>query len=212
MAVTKEVPMKTKQFNTKFLVELALMVAIIIVMSLTPLGYIKLPGLSITFLTVPVAVGAIVLGPVGGAVCGAAFGFTSLYQAMNGSSAFAAALLGINPFGTVFLTIVPRILEGLLTALIFKALHSNKKIQKISYYIASLCCPLLNTLLFMTTLVVIFYQTDVIQNMVEKLGSSNPFTFVVAFVGIQGLIEAIVCFIIASILSRVLYPIVKKNQ
>ena len=31
--------------NTKFLVELALMVAIIIVMALTPLGYIKTPGL-----------------------------------------------------------------------------------------------------------------------------------------------------------------------
>ena len=34
--------------NTKFLVELALMIAIIIVMALTPLGYIKTPGLSAT--------------------------------------------------------------------------------------------------------------------------------------------------------------------
>ena len=50
------------KFNTKYMVELALMVAVILVMSLTPLGYIRTPGLSITLLTVPVAVGAIILG------------------------------------------------------------------------------------------------------------------------------------------------------
>lgn len=204
--------MKTKQFNTKFFVELALMIAIIIIMSFTPLGYIRLPGLSITFLTVPVAVGAIVLGPMGGLICGAAFGLTSFYQALTGGSAFTATLLGINPLGTVFLTIIPRTLEGLLTGLIFKALHNNKKIQKISYYIAAFCCPVLNTLLFMSSLVVIFYHTEYIQGMVTKFGAANPFLFVIAFVGIQGVIEAGVCFVMASIISRVLYPIVKKDQ
>ena len=44
------------KFNTKYMVELALMVAVILVMSFTPLGYIRTPGLSITLLTVPVAV------------------------------------------------------------------------------------------------------------------------------------------------------------
>ena len=52
------------------MVELAAMIAIIIIMAFTPLGYIKLPGLTITFLTIPVAVGAIILGPVGGLICG----------------------------------------------------------------------------------------------------------------------------------------------
>ena len=61
-----------KNFDTKFMVELALMIAIIIIMSLTPLGYIRTPGLSITLLTVPVAVGAVLLGPTGGAICGLA--------------------------------------------------------------------------------------------------------------------------------------------
>ena len=62
--------------RTKFMVELALMVAIIFVMAFTPLGYFQTMGLSITFLTVPVAVGAIILGPKGGAICGLAFGIT----------------------------------------------------------------------------------------------------------------------------------------
>jgi len=63
--------------KTKFLTQLGLMIAVIIVMSLTPLGYIKTPGLTITLLTVPVAIGAMLLGPVGGLVCGLTFGLTS---------------------------------------------------------------------------------------------------------------------------------------
>lgn len=198
-----------KKFSTKFMVELAMMIAIIIVMSLTPLGYIKLPGLVITFLTVPVAAGAIILGPVGGIVCGATFGLTSLYQAVSGGSAFTAMLFSINPVGTIFLTLVPRILEGWLTAIIFNFLHKNIKTQKISYYIASFSCPVLNTILFMSSLVVIFYNTPYIQTFVTNLGVSNPFTFVIAFVGVQGAIEAAVCFIVASLLTRSLYKVLK---
>ena len=145
------------KFNTKYMVELALMVAVILVMSLTPLGYIRTPGLSITLLTVPVAVGAIILGPVGGLICGLTFGLTSFYQCFVGG-AMGTVLLGINPFGTFVTTVVTRTLEGFLTGLIFKGLHSINGVKKFSYYIASLCCPLLNTLLFMSSLVLFFYN------------------------------------------------------
>jgi len=185
-----------KTFTTKYMVELAAMIAIIIIMAFTPLGYIKLPGLTITFLTIPVAVGAIILGPVGGLICGLTFGLTSLYQAVTGGSVFTFALFT---------------LEGLLTGLIFKGLHNIRSVQKVSYYIASLACPLLNTLLFMSTLVALFYRTDFIQTYVTKFAASNPFTFVIAFVGTQGAIEAVVCFVVASILSRTLYAVLVKN-
>lgn len=187
--------------HTLYMVELALMVAIIFVMAFTPLGYLRTPGLSITFLTVPVAVGAIILGPKGGAVCGLAFGITSFIQAFGGG-AFATMLFSISPIGTAFTCIVPRILEGWLCGLVFEA---AKKISKNGSYItASLACPLLNTLFFMSALVLIFYHTDYIQGFVETLGVSNPFMFVVAFVGVQGLIEAVACTVIASVVSRTL--------
>lgn len=187
------------------------MVAVILVMSLTPLGYIRTPGLSITLLTVPVAVGAIILGPVGGLICGLAFGLTSFYQCFVGG-AMGTVLLGINPFGTFVTTVVTRTLEGFLTGLIFKGLHSIKGVKKFSYYIASLCCPLLNTLLFMSSLVLFFYNTDYVQAFVTALGAKNPLIFVALFVGVQGLIEAGICFIVASVVSRALYAALKLNQ
>ncbi len=51
-----------KRSSTLYMVELAMMIAIILLMSFTPLGYLRTPGLSITLLTIPVAVGAIILG------------------------------------------------------------------------------------------------------------------------------------------------------
>lgn len=193
------------------MVELAMMIAIILLMSFTPLGYIRTPGLSVTLLTIPVAVGAIILGPKGGAVCGLAFGATSFYMALNGSSAFAAMLLSINPVGTFITCVVARILEGWLTGLIFAALYKNPSVKKVSYYIASLACPLLNTLFFMGFLCIFFYNTEYIQGIASGLGVGNPILFVAAFVGIQGLIEAGICFVIGSIVSRALFSALKRS-
>lgn len=192
--------------NTRYMVELALMIAIIFIMAFTPLGYLRTPGLSITFLTVPVAVGAMILGPKGGAVCGLAFGITSLMQCF-GTSAFGAMLLGINPFGTAFTCIVPRVLEGLLCGLIFQAVRAKKK--NLAYFIGGLSCPVLNTILYMSSLVLFFYNTDYIQGFVDTLGVSNPFTFVVAFVGAQGVIEAVVCTVVAAAVARALAAALK---
>lgn len=194
--------------RTLFMTKVALMVAIIVIMAFSPLGYLRTPGLTITFLTVPVAVGAIILGPTAGAVCGAAFGCTSIAMALTGGSAFSAALLQINPFGILFTLLVPRILEGWLCGLVFQAV---KKVSKNGAFIAaSLACPLLNTLLFMSSLVLFFYQTDYIQNLASKLGAANPFLFVVLFVGVQGAVEAVVCTFLASAVSRGLAAALKQ--
>ncbi len=187
--------------DTLYMVELALMTAIIFIMAFTPLGYFRTPGLSITFLTVPVAVGAIILGPKGGAVCGLVFGITSFIQCFA-SGGFGAMLLSINPVGAAFTCIVPRVLEGWLCGLIFTA--AGRFTKNGSYFIASLACPLLNTLLFMSSLVLFFYNTEYVQGIADMLGASNPVIFAAAFVGAQGLIEAVVCFLIASAVSRTL--------
>jgi uncharacterized membrane protein len=199
-----------KKSSTAYLTKLAVMVAIILVMSFTPLGYLKTPGLSITLLTVPVAVAAAMLGPVGGAVAGLTFGLTSFYQAMT-SGGFATMLMAISPFYTFITCVVTRVLEGWLSGLIFKALYTHEKSRKISYYVAGLATPILNTILFMGSLCLFFYNTDAIQQIVVKLGVSNPLAFVFAFVGAQGAIEAGICFVLASAIIRALYAAMKHN-
>ena len=72
--------------------QMAILIAIVLIMAFTPLGYLKTAGLEISLITIPVAIGAMVIGPGAGAVLGAVFGFTSFYQCF-GMSQFVGGLI-----------------------------------------------------------------------------------------------------------------------
>lgn len=186
---------------------IAVLTAIILLMAFTPVGYIKTAGLEITLITVPVIVGAIVLGPGAGAILGAVFGITSFLQAALGLSPFGLTLFGINPFFCFLVCIPTRTLMGFLTGVIFK-LFKNKNF--LSYSVTGLCGALLNTVLFMSTLVACFWNTDFIQGLAGQLGTAGILAFVIAFVGLQGLIEAIACFVLASAIGLALDKYLKR--
>ncbi|MBR2636986.1 MAG: ECF transporter S component [Oscillospiraceae bacterium] len=185
--------------KTRRLTQLALLVAIMLVLAFTPLGYLKLgPALEITFMTIPVAVGAILLGPASGAFLGGVFGLTSFIQCF-GMSQFGATLLGIDAVRTFLVCMVSRVLMGWLCGLIFKALHKLDKTRFLSYAAASLSAAVLNTVFFTGLLMLLFGQTDFILNM---RGGMNLIAFLAAFVGIQGVVEAIVAFALGTAISK----------
>lgn len=198
--------MEKKNFTTKQFVEMALLTAIIILLAFTPIGYIRTLGLEITLIVVPVTVGAVALGPKAGAVLGAVFGITSFIQCF-GMSPFGAVLLGINPFSTFLVCVASRVCMGFLTGWIFQKLQKVRSVRKISLVIANLCGPLLNTFFFMGTLILFFYPTEYIQGLAESMGASNALAFVVAFVGVNGVVEAVVCFIVGSAISKALVTV-----
>lgn len=174
----------------------AILIAIIIILSFTPLGYLKTPLVEITFITVPVVIGAVSLGPVGGAILGTVFGITSLIQCF-GISAFGAALFQISPFFTVLVCIIPRLLMGLICGFCAKGLAKTNIKNFFKFFIPSLLGPLLNTVFFTTLLALLFWHTSYIQTMVQKLGGT-VFKFLIGFVGTNGLIEAVVCTVICT--------------
>ncbi|MBQ2312474.1 MAG: ECF transporter S component, partial [Firmicutes bacterium] len=57
--------------------------------------------------------------------------------------------------------------------------------------------------------ILMFYNTEYIQNIVATKGALNPLHFVVLLVGVQGLIEAVSVSIIGGILTKVLSKVVK---
>lgn len=74
---------------------------------------------------IPVAISAVVLGPVGGAVAGAIFGLTSFLQCIGvgGSSAMGVVLFGINPVFAFIQRFIPRLLDGICLGYIFKGMR-----------------------------------------------------------------------------------------
>ena len=68
------------------MVQMAILIAIMIILAFTPLGYLKFGLIEITLMVIPVAVGAIVLGPLCGAILGGVFGLTSFIQCFGFSA------------------------------------------------------------------------------------------------------------------------------
>ncbi len=196
-----------KKFDTKKLTILGLLTAILVIMAYTPLGYLNIGPLAITFNVIPVAVAAITLGPVGGAIAGAVFGLTSFLQCIGigGASAMGVTLFGINPFLAFVQRFIPRILDGFLLGFIFKA--SKKAINaRIACFITGFFSAFLNTLFFMTALIVLFGNTDYVQGLI---GGKNVIIFVCTFVGVNAVFEMLVCTFVAGLVG---YPLHKISQ
>ena len=90
-----------KKFTTSQITLLGLMIAILLLMAYTPLGYLNIGPLAITFNIIPVAISAITMGPVGGAIAGAVFGLTSFGQCIGigGTSLMGVMGLLVGLFG-----------------------------------------------------------------------------------------------------------------
>ena len=87
--------MKNRKKDTRWLVGVAMMAAIVVLLANTPLGMIQLPIIKATTTHIPVIIGAILLGPMAGAVLGGVFGLCSL---VSNTVAPVAASICFSPF------------------------------------------------------------------------------------------------------------------
>ena len=203
--------------NLQYLIELALLVAILLVMNVTGLAMIPLPGQYASIMTVPVAVGAMMLGPLAGGILGGVMGCISFYTAIK--TGFSTLFLAGYTGGIVVLlsfvnSIIPRVLMGICVGWVFKLVHKLDKTKTVSYYIGGIAAPLLNTLFYMTVLVFIFLNAPTLE---AVLGAElfakfqeNVLLFVAAYVGLQAVIEAVVGCVISGSICKALRIVIKQ--
>lgn len=179
----------TNQSKTTQLAILGLMTGVLLLMAYTPLGYLNIGPLAITFNVIPVAICAITLGPVGGAIAGAVFGLTSFLQCIGvgGTSPMGAVLFDINPFFAFIQRFIPRVLDGLLLGYIFRGMRKRKNTY-VACAVTGFCSAFLNTLFFMTALILLYGNTEYVQGL---MGGKNVIVFVCTFVGINAVFEMI---------------------
>lgn len=191
-----------KKFTMKQFVTISLIVAILILMAYTPLGYLNIGPLAITFNVIPVAIAAIALGPKGGAIAGAVFGLTSFLQCIGvgGVSAMGAALFSIQPGLTFVQRFVPRVLDGLLLGFIWRFARNRLPVP-VACGITGFCSAFLNTVFFMTSLVLLFGNTEYVQNLIA---GRNIIMFICTFVGVNAVFEMVASTLITCAVGTAL--------
>lgn len=195
--------MKEKaKVSTRSLVLMGLLTAIIGVFSCTPIGSIPIGPLVITLNVIPVAIAAIALGPIGGAAMGAVFGLFSFLQCIGIGipSTMGIFTFEISPFSTFIQRFVPRVLDGFLAGCIFR-LVSKISNAKISCFITGFCTALLNTIFFMSALVMLFgnnaefaekYMTD------EDGNVKSAIIYILTSISLNAVCEMIAATIVAG--------------
>lgn len=195
--------MKTKKLSTTQITILGLMIAILILMSYTPLGYLNIGPLAITFNMIPLAIAAVACGPVGGLIVGAVFGLTSFGQCIGigGVSAMGATLFSISPVLAFIQCVIPRLLDGLLLGYIFKGVRKATQKTSVASFVTGFFAAFLNTLFFMTALILLFGNSEYVQGLI---GGKNIIIFVCTFVGINAVCEMISSTLLTGIIVMAL--------
>lgn len=125
--------MNTKN-KTKLMTSLGLLVALTMLLSATPLGFIPIGPINATTIHIPVIIGAILLGRKGGLIMGLFFGLFSLFRAYTVPS--VTAVIFMDPL----VSLVPRIIWGYLAGLFFENIKkvSDKNVKTSSLILALL--------------------------------------------------------------------------
>lgn len=174
--------------STVRLTQLALLSAIEILLTFTPLGFIPLPTISITTLHVPVIIGAILLGPVDGAILGGVMGlcsvFKSTFQPTSVTSYLISPFTSGNPLGSLIMTVGARIMIGVVAGYLYQFLKKRDVPTVISIGISAFFGTITNTILFLGCMSLFF--------------STFPLTNILSVViGVNSIAEILVAIIIS---------------
>jgi uncharacterized membrane protein len=184
---------------------LAVLIAILLVMNFTPLGFIPIPPFSITLMMIPVGVAAVVIGPAGGATAGIFFGLMSFLQCVGvGTPAVGLKLyfFAVHPALTFVWCVLPRFLAGWLPGLIFKASLRTKLPKTAGAVISCALASAFNTVFYMFTLWAMFTATGETQKLLDSYNSTNFLVILLAVVVTNTILELAANTVVGGAVSR----------
>ncbi|MFV8482686.1 hypothetical protein ACNQ1T_00095 [Mycoplasma sp. 1932B] len=178
----------TKIWDIKIIVYLALYLAIIIVFTFTPYtGYITVGIVSITTIPLIILIASIHLGYIGILWTCFNFGFWSF---------IGSIILQLPIFNLVYISLIPRILLGLILCAIYYLLFKVWSFNLVSVAIYAFCIFMLNTMLVSSALLITIQFKDL------NIGNAKIWF---GLIWINMLVE----WDILEVISLALYPFLK---
>lgn len=205
--------MNTMKKDTRWMVTVALMMAVVILLANTPLGLIQLPIIKATTIHIPVIVGAVVLGPLAGGILGAVFGICSMIN-----NTFSPALLSFafSPFlsttgipgaiKALWISIGCRILLGVAAGWLWIGLKRLRTNQNIALAAVGFVGSMFHTIIVMGSIYVLLAAQYA---QAREVAESAVFGLIMGTVAASGVPEAIAAAILVFALGKVLLKIYK---
>ena len=187
---------------------LAMLLALVVVLQYFG-GFVKIGPFAPSLVLIPIVIGAIVVGPKGGAILGAAFGIVVIFQCFTGMDAGGFMLWGINPFFTSLICLVKGICAGLVPGYVYKLIVKDGASERravVGSVLAALTAPVVNTGLFLIGLSTLFTDT-----LYAWSGETNVMLYIfTGLIGLNFIIEFAINAVVSPAISTVVRVATKK--
>lgn len=201
--------------GTRWMVSVALMAAIIIVLANTPLGMIQLPIIKATTVHIPVIIGAILFGPLAGAILGGVFGICSLV-----SNTMAPTLLSFafSPFlasnltgalKAIWISVGCRILIGVVAGWLWILFRKIKLNTYVALAITGFAGSMVNTIMVMGSIYFLLAQQYA---EAKEVAVTAVFGLIMGTVTASGIPEALAAAVLVAVIGKVLMRLTASSQ
>lgn len=202
--------------KVRLMAQLSFLTAILLILAFTPLGYIPLPFMNATTMHIPVIIGACLLGPGPGAALGGIFGITSVVKATIEPNITSFVFTPFYSFSPQFeggpesliVAILPRILIGLLTGLLYRFLKTRLRGRNLALLISGFFGSLVNTVGVMSLIALLFGEQY------AAAGGMDPsmlLTVIMGVIGLNGIPEAIIAALLTQAIGRALLVVMRQT-
>jgi len=184
--------------DTRTMVTLGLMLAITIILDLTPLGAIPIGAVSATITHIPTIITGIILGPVAGFIMGTSLGIVSLLHALTRPATILDPLF-INPL----VSVLPRMFIGVVAYYAYtwtKHFFKNNNLgDTIAAVVGGVLGSMTNTILVLSMLYIV-YVNDIIEKLSMESAKAVRSMFVLIVLN-NAILEAVVAGVLTSAIA-----------
>ena len=206
--------MKHKTKDTRWMVGVAMMAAIVVLLANTPLGLIQLPIIKATTTHIPVIIGSILLGPLAGGILGGVFGICSM---ISNTFAPVATSMCFSPFlsetglvgavKAVWVSVGCRILIGVVAGWLWIGLKKLRVNDLAALPVVGFVGSMTNTITVMFSILFLFRAEYAAA---KNIAMEAFYDFVIGVVTGTGVLEAIVALILVTVIGKALLSIFKR--
>ena len=191
-------------------------IALQIVLSVTPIGYIPIGPINVTTMHIPVILAGIFLGTQYGMLVGFVFGLTSMLRATfaPGMTSFIFSPFitvgGISGnFWSLVVCFVPRILLGWISARLFRVLRKKGVNDLLSCTIAAAVATMCHTLMVMG-MIWLFFAEPYAQALGVEVSALGG--IILGVITTNGIFETILAAIVVPALDKALWPTIRRMR
>lgn len=187
-----------KRITTQQIVGTGLLLALEILFQIIG-NYLQFGEVNINITLVTIVLGAVMYGPLSGAVLGFFNGVVTLF-----SPSTLALFMTVSPLGTIIACLFKCTIAGLVAGFVFKALKNKNLI--LALVVSGLTVPIINTGIFAVCALLFF------RPILERFQGDFPNIYaflIIGFIGINFIFEVVVTPLLSTLLGTI---VLKRRQ